>query len=95
MEQPKLTIRIKPYSGEALTSYLMRLASCNEIALLSLLNYIDVKKGYFQMSDFNLLDLTPINNIDIEKLEYLTNVPKKDILSSSFYYCLKLFSDRQ
>jgi hypothetical protein len=93
MKQPKLTIRIKPYSGESLTSYLIRLANCNEIALLSLLNYIRAKKGYFQMSDFNLLDLTPINNIDIGKLEYLTNVPKEKLLISTFSNSLKLFSE--
>ncbi|WP_057776083.1 TniQ family protein [Cytobacillus dafuensis] len=93
MEQPKLTIRIKPNSCESLTSYLIRLSNCNEIALLSLLNYLRVKKGYFQMSEFNLLDLTPVNNIDIDKLAYLTNLNKEILLSNTFFHSLNLFSD--
>lgn len=92
MEEIKLTVRKKPFQGEALSSYLFRLSKANGIQLLSLLNSLRTMENHFiQRNDIGLLDFSPYSLINLKTLSIMNNTQEKDMLLLSFYNALKSF----
>ncbi|MUK89316.1 hypothetical protein GMD78_13135 [Ornithinibacillus sp. L9] len=88
----RFTVRIKPYLGEALSSFLFRLSKANRLQLISLLNNFKVTKAhYIQRNDINLLDFSPYSLVDLKRLSEMNNIQEKEMLQLSFYFFLKKF----
>jgi len=92
MSYLKFTVRLHPYQGESLSSFMIRFAEGNGIDLLALWNFVRKSEDrYVQMSNICVLDFAPINVIDIDKLVEVSGLDKCELLSTTFYYALDKF----
>lgn len=91
--EDKLTVRIKPYAGESLSSYLHRLTASNGLKMLHLWNSMkdNFTNHYAQWSDINVIDFAPTNTINIKRLSQFTGVAEERLFNCSFYNVLSLF----
>lgn len=78
-----------PY--ESVFSYLVRFSQSNCLDLLSLWNYCKAD-SFASRKDIQLLNFSPKNIIDLEKLSDLTDLSMDEILEMSFHNLLKKFS---
>jgi hypothetical protein len=85
------TIRKKVINAESLHSILHRTAATNGISFIQLLNLVRKNKYRLHMGDVHRLDYCPTNVIDIEKLSFLTRLPKPAIMKASFYNVINTF----
>lgn len=92
MESQKFTVRIKPFPGESLYSFIMRFARDNGISFLKFWDYVKQSGSHFvQMNDVGLLNFAPVNVIDPFKMASLINLSVEDIFKMSLYYAIKRF----
>ncbi|MFX3636700.1 MAG: TniQ family protein [Candidatus Pristimantibacillus sp.] len=93
MENKLFRVRVKPYPGELLSSYLYRLASLNGTKMLQFWNSIkdNHTAHYAQWNDINLIDSTPVNTINIQKLGEYIKVSEEVLLDCTLYNVQKLF----
>nr|WP_113758926.1 TniQ family protein [Brevibacillus laterosporus] len=69
MENNIFTVRLRPFEGESLSSYLRRISKANGINFLSFWNFLKTERNHYaQYDDITLLDFCPLNIINIEKL---------------------------
>ncbi|WP_225999814.1 TniQ family protein [Paenibacillus sp. BJ-4] len=86
-------IRLKPYPGESLLSFLNRYASINGISLLGFWGYVKNKRfGTPQFNDLYLIENTPTSTLDVKLLSELTNLSIQTLLSMTHYYAQSKFS---
>lgn len=91
-----LTVRAKPIEGEALSSYLLRLAESNGLELLTLWNLVKKRSTHFiQMNDLNVLNFFPYNTVDINKLSELSDISVEELLQCTFLYLLSKFNKKE
>lgn len=90
----RYTVRIKPYTGESLYSYILRFTNENGINLLTYLNSLKRSNNrYAQFSDIRALNRNPKSIIDTTIMEQTTGLNTKDILGMSMYYIINKFYD--
>ncbi len=88
-----LTVWIKPYEGEALSSFLMRLAMSNGVDIVTLWNHIKMTHfGMAQKSDIHLIDFTPHTVINLDLFSKLTELTIEELLNLTFYNTLYKFN---
>lgn len=88
-----LTIRIKPYKDEAISSFMFRLAQANGISMLSLWKLVREERNHFvQRADIRIIDFAPVNVINAEKLAKVAMANVETVLKGSLYYLLDKFS---
>jgi ribosomal protein S27E len=96
MKVEQFTIRIKPYDGESLSSFLLRADEKNRVdyrAIIDILNrdvYISMRKKYIDR-----LDRLPNRVIDINKLSILLGISVKHLESLSFTPIYRYFLDKK
>lgn len=94
MKTQLLTVRVKPYEDELLSSFLIRLANDNGIDLLKFCSSLrNSTSHFFQRSDINLLDFYPLNSLDFNRLAEITNIEKNLLLNCTFIKITKKFSN--
>lgn len=92
MVENRFTVRIRPYTGESLYSFMLRFAEENGISILKLWNMIKKTRSHLvQLADAGVLNFVPINMIEPLKMAYMTGLAVEDIFGMSFYYLLKKF----
>ncbi|MEA4900708.1 TniQ family protein [Desulfitobacterium sp.] len=88
-----LTIRVRPYPDEAISSFMFRLAEANGISMLSLWKLVrEKRKHYAQRADITIIDFAPVNVINAEKLAYAAMIGVETVFQGSLYYVLNKFS---
>ncbi|MCX7922243.1 MAG: TniQ family protein [Clostridia bacterium] len=88
----RFTIRIKPYDGESLSSFMIRFSKENAVNFLTLWNMVKrSKKKYAQMSYLYLLNYLPLNILDYSKLVFVTGLKEEEIFKMTLYYVFKKF----
>lgn len=93
MEINLLTIRLRPYADESLSSFLRRLSKVNGINLLTFWNYLNAGTDFYvQYEEITRLDFCPSNILNIDKLAKVTRLESDVLLSGSLYYLLHTFS---
>lgn len=87
-----LTVRLKPFEDESLSSFLYRLSIANGIPFLQLWNFFksNYTAHYAQWNDINLLDFAPVNTIDLSRLAQSLNINVNQLNNCSFINVLKL-----
>ena len=94
MESELLTVRVKLYEDELLSSFLIRLANANGIDILKFCSSFSKSTShYFQRGDINLLDFYPLSILDIDKLADIVNIERMRLLNSTFIKITTKFSD--
>lgn len=86
-ENERFTIRIKPFFGESLSGFLMRVAKENRVDIKDILNYLYNNKRYNKLSyNFKayMFDNTLLNVIDVFQLSYLTGIERSKLESMTF-----------
>ncbi|KGR89285.1 hypothetical protein CD30_17420 [Ureibacillus massiliensis 4400831 = CIP 108448 = CCUG 49529] len=93
METQFLTIRVRPYKDELLSSFLKRLAYANGFDVLKFCSSFSISNShYLQKSDLDLVDFYPLNVLDIRKVAELNNLDKMDLLNKTFFKVIKKFT---
>ncbi|QIC07173.1 TniQ family protein [Brevibacillus sp. 7WMA2] len=93
MENKHLTVRLRPFEGESLSSYLRRISKANGISFLSFWNYLKTEQNHYaQYDEITLLDFCPLNIINIEKLSNTIRREPNELLSLTLYNLLQLFA---
>lgn len=94
MNQEFLTIRVRSYEDELLSSLLIRLANANGIDILKFCSSFNISNShYLQKSDIDLIDFYPLSIIDIGKIADINNLDKMTLLNKTFLKVLKKFTD--
>ncbi len=89
----RFTIRIKPFKGESLSSFMLRFSKENGVKFLTFWNMMKKpNSNYAQMSHLYLLNYTPLNILDYSKLVVATGLNEIDIFNLTLYNILKKFS---
>ncbi|GEM_PF-3517887 len=93
--KPKfLTIRVRPYEGELLSSLLIRIANANGIDVLKFCSGFNISTShYLQKNDIDLIDFYPLNILDIGKIAEINNLDKTTLLNKTFFKVIKKFTD--
>jgi hypothetical protein len=93
MKSKLFTIRVKPYVGESLTSYLFRLTKSNGMKILQLWKTLKVNstEHYVQRNEIHLIDFAPTNSLNMEKLAKSIGVEENLLLRCTFYNIIRLF----
>ena len=92
----QLTVRLKPYGGEALSSFLIRLAKANGMELLALWRMVKTPGTHcVQLADLAHIDFYPENAINLEYLGKLISSSPEHLLSGSFFYAIEKFLPSQ
>ncbi|MEK5377582.1 TniQ family protein [Paenibacillus sp. FSL P2-0173] len=87
------TIRLKPFRGESLSSYMSRCADANGIDLLTLWKAVKPKNTYNpKIIHIYLIDFTPESSLNIAKLARLTAQSSNTLLEMTFYFIIKKFT---
>ena len=88
----KFTIRVKPFLGESLFSFMLRFSKQNGISFLNLWKNIEKQGSHFiQVNDIGVLNYVPINIIDPTMIAKVCGLEVNEIYKMSFYYLLKKF----
>lgn len=92
--KPKfLTIRVRPYEDELLSSLLIRLANANGIDVLKFCSGFNISTShYLQKNDIDLIDFYPLNILDIGKIAEINNLDKTTLLNKTFLKVIKKFT---
>lgn len=89
----RFTIRIKPFEGESLSSFMLRFSKENGVKFLTFWNMVrKSNSNYAQMSQLYLLNFTPLNILDYSKLVVATGLNETEIFNMTLYNILKKFS---
>lgn len=90
----KFTIRIKPYNGESLFSFIIRLGNKNGLGFLATCNLFKTSQDdYFQSSEAGILNFVPSNHININKLSKAVGVDEKYILKTTLFFSIYTFCE--
>jgi len=88
-----LPVRIFSLPYESVFSYLVRFCQGNCLDLLTVWNYCKPKHvNYATRNYIGVLNFSPMNIIDLEKLSDLTDLSVEEILKMSFHNLLKKFT---
>ncbi len=91
--EKQFTIRLKPYEGESLSSFMLRFAYENGVNFLFFWNAMRKSRNkYCQMRYLYLLNYTPLNVIDYTKFSYKTGLNQESVFKLTLYNVLKKFS---
>ncbi|WP_409303949.1 TniQ family protein [Peribacillus sp. SCS-155] len=88
-----LTNRPRPYAGEMLLSYVVRVAEVNAVPVLTLLNFFraaNVRK--IERDDYDLLSYMPEKILDIDKLVAAVKLDRETAQNCTFFNLLNVFS---
>ena len=92
MSIDKYTIRVKPFLGESLFSYILRFSEQNGISFLDLWKISKKRRSHFiQINDIRVLNYAPVNIIDPIMMANVCALEVDEIYKMSFYYLLKRF----
>lgn len=93
MKPEFLTIRVRPYEDELLSSLLIRLANANGIDVLKFCSSFNISTShYLQKNDIDLIDFYPLNILDIGKIAEINNLDKTTLLNKTFLKVIKKFT---
>lgn len=94
MDTYLFTVRLRPYEGESLSSFIYRLAIANGTRVFQIWNTMKTKhiENYAQRDDINLLDFAPVNTIDTTKLAQSLSIDVEKLLNCSCFNILQTFS---
>lgn len=93
MKPEFLTIRVRPYEDELLSSLLIRLANANGIDVLKFCSGFNISTShYLQKNDIDLIDFYPLNILDIGKIAEINNLDKTTLLNKTFLKVIKKFT---
>jgi predicted RNA-binding Zn-ribbon protein involved in translation (DUF1610 family) len=87
-----LTVRVRPYPDEAISSYMFRLAKANGMSIFSLWKLVREKRThYVQRADISIIDSAPVNVISAEKLARVALIDVDTVFQGSMYYVIDKF----
>ena len=93
MKTEFLTIRVKPYEDELLSSLLIRLANANGIDVLKFCSSFNISTSHYpQKNDLDLIDFYPLSILDIGKIAEINNLDKTILLNKTFLKVIKKFT---
>lgn len=94
MKSEFLTIRVRPYEDELLSSLLIRLANANGIDVLKFCSSFNISNShYLQKNDIDLIDFYPLSILDIGKIAEINNLDNTTLLNKTFLKVIKKFTD--
>lgn len=94
MKPEFLTIRVRPYEDELLSSLLIRIANANGIDVLKFCSSFNISNShYLQKDDIDLIDFYPLRILDIGKIAEINNLDKATLLNKTFLKVIKKFTD--
>ncbi|GED34123.1 TniQ family protein [Brevibacillus centrosporus] len=92
MHNSIFTVRLRPFDGESLSSFLRRISKANGMNFLSFWNNLKTERNHYaQNDDVTLLDFCPLNVINIEKLSKGIRMDPGELLSLTLYNLLQSF----
>jgi predicted RNA-binding Zn-ribbon protein involved in translation (DUF1610 family) len=87
-----LTVRLKPYHDESITSFLFRIAQKNGLRILQLLNTVKANKiDYIQSENISSLDINTIAFINLYKLKSISGQNNIQLLDYTFSNAINIF----
>lgn len=93
MNSPVFTIRVKPYIGESLWSYLLRLASKNGIEFYSTVKNIKGRRLRIEAAELEMMDNSPDSIVDVGHLSKMTSLPEEQLLRMTMHYVFATFEE--
>lgn len=88
----KLTVRLKIFKDESISSYIFRVSKENGLSFLAFLNMIKSSSKYYaQFSEINILDIVPLGHIDTDSYKEMTGDTSESLINNTFYKILEKF----
>ena len=88
----KLTIRLKIFKDESISSYIFRVCKENGLNYLSFWNMIKKPNNdYAQFSEINILDIAPLGHIDSDEYKQITGDTSNSLINNSFFKVIEKF----
>jgi hypothetical protein len=86
----KLTIRLKIFKDESISSYIFRISKENGVSFLVFWNMIKISsKTHTKFGKINILDIAPLRHIDANAYKEITGCTSESLISNSFYKVLE------